>query len=270
MTTLALPASSAIAARLAGSPLLVMLDVDGTLAPIAPTPDAAKVPERTRRAVDELARRSDVRLVLVSGRAAEDARRMVAVSRIWILGNHGMERLDPAGHRQVNPAVAPYEGAVTRAAVALSHETASIPGVIVEDKRLTLSVHYRLADGSIVPRLRQHVEHAAAVEGLRLTEGKKLFELRPPVRVHKGTAILELAHELGVDRRRGSLLYAGDDRTDEDAFELLRADMPAAVTVRVAGEPLPGGAATHAEFTVSDTEELRQLLEWLAETRTSR
>lgn len=267
MTTLALPIPPALDARFAGSPLLVMLDVDGTLAPIAPTPDAARVPERTRGAVAALTRRPETRVVLVSGRAADDARRMVALDRLWVLGNHGMERVDPAGNRQVNQAVAPYEGAVARAVAALRHETSGLPGVLVEDKHLTLSVHYRLADEAVVPRLRGIVEHAAAVDGLRMTEGKKLFELRPPVRVHKGTAILELAHQLGVDSEHGSLLYAGDDRTDEDAFELLRTDVPASVTVRVAGEPLPGGAATRAEFEVSGTEELLELLEWMVERR---
>lgn len=267
MTAPAFPVAPALASRLAGSPLLVMLDVDGTLAPIAPTPDAAQVPERTRRAVETLARRPDVRVALVSGRAAEDARRLVGVRRLWVLGNHGMERLDPAGNHAVNRAVAPYEGAVARAAAALRAETGGLPGVIVEDKRLTLSVHYRLAPRSIVPRLREIAEHVAAVDRLRVTEGKEIFELRPPVRVHKGTAILELAHDLGVDEEHGSVLYAGDDRTDEDAFELLRADIPGSVTVRVTGEPLPGGGASHAEFTVSGTEQLRELLEWLAAER---
>lgn len=267
MTAPALPVSPALAARLAGTPLLVMLDVDGTLAPIAPTPAEAAVPERTRRAVEMLAHRPGVRVALVSGRAADDARRMVPVAGLWVLGNHGMERLDPDGLRQVAAAVAPYEPKVARASAALRDATARVPGVLVEDKRQTLSVHYRLAARREVPALRALVEHVAAVEGLRVTEGKEILELRPPVPVHKGTAIVALARELGARDGRDALLYVGDDRTDEDAFELLRAELPGSVTIRVAADPLPGAASTHAEFTVPGTDAVRELLEWLVATR---
>lgn len=267
MSEPALPVSPALAARLAGPPLLVMLDVDGTLAPIAPTPSAAGVPQRTRDVIETLVSLPDIHVALVSGRAAGDARRMLPVPGLWVLGNHGMERLDPGGHREVSRAVAPYERAVARAAAALRQALAELHGVLVEDKQLTLSVHYRLADRSIVPRVRSAVEHVAAVDGLRLTAGKEVLELRPPVQVNKGTAILELANELGTVRGRGALLYAGDDRTDEDAFELLRAELPRSVTVRVATEPLPGGADTRAEFSVPGTEQLRELLEWIAAKR---
>lgn len=267
MTAPAFPVPPGLAARLAGSPLLVLLDVDGTLAPIAPTPAEARVPPRTRRVVEALARCPGVHVGLVSGRAAADARVMVDVAGLWILGNHGMERLDPAGARQVDRAVVPYEPRIARAAAALREATARFRGVLVEDKQLTLSVHHRLADPRVAPELRALVEHVASVDGLRVTQGKEVLELRPPVRVHKGTAILALARELGVPSERGALLYAGDDRTDEDAFELLRDALPGGVTIRVAGEPLPGGTPTQAEFTVADTERLREFLEWLAASR---
>src|SRR3982751_4733068 len=96
------------AERLAGRPLLLLFDVDGTLAPIAPRPSLARVPEETRDLLTVLARRPRVSVVLVSGRAGHDARRMVAVENLWTIGNHGAETIDPSGVVTVDPAVARY------------------------------------------------------------------------------------------------------------------------------------------------------------------
>ena len=85
------------AARLAGRPLLLLLDVDGTLAPIAPHPTLAHVPDNTRRLIAALAATPGVTVVLVSGRAAPDAKRLVGVERVWTVGNHGAEIIAPNG-----------------------------------------------------------------------------------------------------------------------------------------------------------------------------
>jgi trehalose 6-phosphate phosphatase len=104
-------------------------------------------------------------------------------------------------------------------------------------------------------------------------DGKKIFELRPPVNITKGTALLELATALGVftdGRLHGSALYAGDDRTDEDAIESLRALRSSAVTIHVGTATLPDGARTSAEFLVRDPAELHVFLEWLTAARRGR
>jgi len=247
--------AAAVAERLTGRPLVLMLDVDGTLAPIAPRPEAAAVPPETRRAVAALAARDDVRVALVSGRAAADARRMVGVSNLWVAGNHGAETVGPEGESSVDPQVAPYGVAIAQAARTLSALVAPVPGVLVEDKTWTLSVHYRLADPAVVPRLKGMIDSVASQLGLRVTEGKCVYEVRPPVHVNKGTAVLTLARRLGGLDDASGLLFAGDDATDEDAFRLLRAHLPAAVTIKVGA-----AAATAAEFTVSDTDAVRELL----------
>jgi len=252
-----LPLAPAVRARLAGVPLVVMLDVDGTLAPIAPRPEEAAVPPETRRAVAALAARDGVQVALVSGRAAGDARRMVAVSNAWVIGNHGAEVVSPSGEELVDPQVAPYEHAMAQARAALTQLLAPVQGVIVEDKRWTLSVHYRQADPNLVPRIHGCVERKAVGLGLRLHEGKMVYEVRPPVRVDKGTAVFSLAQRLGGLSGGASLLFAGDDRTDEDAFRVLRHRAPLAVTVRVAED---GSIGTVAEFTVADPAAIRQLL----------
>ena len=263
--------------RLSGTPLVILLDVDGTLAPIAPRPEDAAVPPETRKVVATLAARRGTHVGLVSGRAAADARRLVAVSNVHAIGNHGCEVISPDGDVTIDPAVAPYRDALAQVARTLAPRVAEVAGVLLEDKTWTLSIHYRLADPGIVPRLRGVVTDVAARYGLPVTEGKKVLEVRPPVSVDKGTAVLALAARLGATDAAASLLYAGDDRTDEDAFRRLRAKLPSAVTVRVAGAGRGGAGTgerdeesppqTSAEFMVRDPTEMRELLEWIAAMR---
>lgn len=263
MTKPALPVSKDLARRLSGAPALLLLDIDGTLAPIAPTPQEAVVPDETKRVVAALARRRRTHVAIVSGRAAADARRLVGVGHVWVIGNHGMEILTPEGDSTVIAGVEPYLSSVAAAASKLGALVASVPGVVLEDKRLTLSLHYRLANPAIVPRLSQVVAEVAHEQALRVTTGKQVLELRPPVEVHKGTAVLELAESLGALADGATTLFAGDDRTDEDAFALLRTRHAEAVTVRVGPEPFAIESPTDAEFFVPDPSALVELLKWI-------
>ena len=257
-----LPESAA--SRLAGAPLLVMLDIDGTLAPIAPRPELATVPPETRRAVAALAAREGIHVVLVTGRAAADGRRMVAVGRAWVIGNHGSELVSPEGEVEIDPAVEPWRPKIAQAARQIAAAVAPIRGVVFENKTWSLSVHYRLADPSVGPRLRATVDEIAERHGLAVTSGKMIVEVRAPARVDKGTAVLSLAKRLGALAPGASLLFVGDDLTDEDAFRLLRARVPQALTVRVAED---AGTATAAEISVRDPAAVRELLEWLLRLR---
>ena len=247
-----------------------MLDVDGTLAPIVATPDRARVPDDTREVLARLARAAGTTVVLVSGRAAEDAWRVANVSGggVWVIGNHGFEIREPSGRITSDVTVRGFDAAIGRAADVLQEEFRDIQGAIVENKRWTLSVHYRIVEERHVPRIRERTAAIAGELGLRVLDGKKIVELRPPIDVNKGTACVAFAKQLDVSDARGSVLYAGDDRTDEDAFRELRTVLPAAVTVRVAsGDDVP--ASTHAELVVATLPEIRELLEWIAERRES-
>ena len=266
--------SRLVQARTPGAPLLIALDVDGTLAPIVQRPEDAAVPPETRRVLASLATRRDVVLAIVSGRAAAAAAAVVGMSGLWVIGNHGAETVAPDGTVTIDPLVAPYRPAIASAAAALDAPTSAVAGARLEDKRWTLTVHYRrVADAAGVAALEAAVTAAGRHFGLTLHRGKQVFELRPPVRVNKGTALLRLARALGADAPGAALLYAGDDVTDEDAFRALRADLPAAVTIRVAGdEPGADGsgepAETAAEIVVDGLPALRVALErlddWLA------
>lgn len=267
----ALPPSPELGRRLARSPLVVALDIDGTLAPLAATPGAAVVPQETLVILTALAERRDVHVVFVTGRAAPDGRRLADVPNSWVIGNHGMESIDPAGTVQVNLVVEPYAPRIARAFATLRDRIGTVPGVILEDKLWTLSVHYRLADHAEVPAIERVVREIAAAEDVRLTEGKEIFELRPPVDINKGTATAALAAQLGVRSEDGSavgaVFYAGDDRTDEDAFRLLRERAGEAVTVHVGSSLTEAATPTAAEFLVADPAEMLRLLEWLVTRR---
>jgi len=264
MTLPLIPLLPELGNRLAGSPLIIMLDIDGTLAPIAPRPQDTVMPQGTRRAVATLASRPGVHVALVSGRGAADARRLVSVGNSWVIGNHGLEVADPQGETEIAPEAEPYRGAIAQASLKIASAVTHVVGVTLEDKTWTLSVHYRLADDAVVPRLKAAIDAIAHQHGLRVTQGKKLFELRPPVDVHKGTAVLALARRLGGLVPGTSVVFAGDDQTDEDAFRILREHGPEPVTVRVGEADIP----TAAEFRLPDPEAVRRFLEWLvAETR---
>ena len=264
MTLPLIPLLSEIGDRIGGSPRIIMLDVDGTLAPIASRPQDASVPPATRRAIAALAARPGVHVVIVSGRGAADARRLVSVGNIWVIGNHGFEVVGPQGETEVVPQAEGYRVPMAQASRKIAASVTHVAGVLLEDKVWTLSVHYRLADPGVVPRLRASLEGVAEQHGLRITEGKEVFELRPPVEHDKGTAVLALARRLGGLLPGTSVVFIGDDRTDEDAFRILRQHNPEAVTIRVADDDVQ----TAAEFRLPDPDAVRRFLEWLvAETR---
>lgn len=261
----ALPLTPTLARRLSGSPLVLLLDVDGTLSPIAPRPIDATVPEQTRRVLAEFAAMPDVHVAIVSGRAVDDARRMVAVDGLWAIGNHGIEIAPPNGMSVVREDIAPFADQVAGASARVSEIVHDMLGVFVEDKRWTASVHYRLADPVIVPGLTASVVQIASEYGLIVKHAKKTLELRPPVEVDKGTAALELISAIGATDIDASILAAGDDLTDEDMFNALRVSIPRAVTVWVAHDSPP--SETAAEFSVPDTDALRDLLDEIGRRR---
>lgn len=263
MTRPLLPVAADVAERLARTPLLLMLDVDGTLAPIAPRPADARVPPKTKRLVAALAAHPDITVAFVSGRAASDVARIAGVAGAWVVGNHGFEILRPDGSPLDGTALGDARDAVAAALREIVDVAAPIPGVLIEDKRWTASVHFRLAHASAGAELRAAVERAASHHGLRVMEGKKVFEIRPNEDVSKGTVSVRLAREL-VPAGRGAVVYLGDDATDEDAFTSLRASVAGAVTARVTNGD---GARTDAEFSLDDTAAVAGFLEWLTVAR---
>jgi trehalose-phosphatase len=254
-----LPLAGAVIHRLCGRPLVLFLDVDGTLAPIAPRPEYAVVPDSTKCIIQDIIALDNTAVVAISGRAADDTRRLLGVPGAWIIGNHGIEVAEPDGASRAVSGVEQFARSIAAARAKCDELATRDPGIIVEDKRWTLSIHYRLAHPRIVPALIADVTVIADEFGLRVTRGKEVLELRPPVKTDKGTAAVALAGQLGALGLGASVLCAGDDRTDEDAFTALRTANPLAVTILVG--PESATARTAAEFCVNGTDEMRAVLE---------
>jgi trehalose 6-phosphate phosphatase len=229
-------------ARAPGRSALV-LDVDGTLAPIAPRPELAIVPAETRAELRRLVARY-LLVACVSGRGREDAERLVDVEGVVLVGNHGLDL-----HRRANELA--VEIARFRDAVALP----------VEDKGLSLTYHYREAGDETAARAKlERVADRATAAGLDPRWGRKVLEVRPRVDADKGTAVRAL-----LDRSGAQLgLYAGDDTTDLDGFAgLANAGLEHAVRIAVASEEGPPELREAADLVVAGPSGLTALLRLL-------
>jgi trehalose 6-phosphate phosphatase len=222
--------------------LVLLLDFDGTLAPIVDRPERAAIPPATRAALDRLRALPGVEVAVVSGRGMADVRERSALGDIAYAGNHGME-IHGAGIERVHPAAAAARPSLARAAAGLERALAGIDGAFLEDKGLTLSVHFRLAPAR-EGEVREAVHRSAAAEpDLHVTEGKMVLEVRPRVEWDKGRAVAFLLEQMRPPAG-APVLYLGDDRTDEDAFRALAAAWPTGEGVWVTEAPAEGSAAT--------------------------
>ena len=218
----------------------ILLDVDGVLAPIVARPELSEVPKATKAELRRLAGR--YRLVAgVSGRAGADARRLVGVEGIDVVGNHGLE---------LDPAAADFTERLARFRKAV--------GLPVEDKTLSLTYHYREAENEAAARAAlEGVADRAEAAGFVPRWGRKVLEIRPPLRADKGRAVQALLERSGATRA----LYAGDDTTDLDAFAGLdAAGLEAAVRVAVASSEGPAELRAAADLVVESPADFAELL----------
>jgi len=189
------------------------LDVDGTLIDIAETPEAATVDAALLELLGRLHRASGGAVALVSGRALADLDRRLGTCRLPLAGQHGLERRDAAGRLWIHPA-SPETKRAFRAALEPLLERH--PGLLLEDKGLTLALHYRQAPelGDMVRDTMARLV-AEAGDGLVLQEGKCVVEVKPGG-VDKGTAVEEYLREPPFAGRRP--VFIGDDLNDEHGF----------------------------------------------------
>jgi len=240
----------------------VLLDVDGVLAPIVQHPDDAHMPETTRRPLIEVAKRYRV-VACVSGRRASDARRIVALGSIAYLGSHGSEVLRPGS---TAPELDRELQAWTRRVQNFTHEAYSEElkrlRVRLEDKEAIAALHWRgVPDEEQAQAAVEAVAEQAEKAGFTAHWGKKVLEIRPPVRIDKGAGIVHLLR----DRDLAAALYVGDDMTDLDAFhgltELVEGSrLGYAVRVGVRSDETPPALEAEADAMVEGTDGVRDLL----------
>ena len=240
----------------------VLLDVDGTLAPIVRHADDAHVPEPTRAPLIEVAKRYAV-VACVSGRRAAVARRIVSLGSIAYVGNHGSELLRPgARSAEIEPEVEAYGRRVQAFAQSAWTEELHRLRVRAEDKDVIAAFHWRGApDEAAAEAAVREVAEAAEAAGFFTHWGRKVLEVRPPVPLDKGRGIQRLLQGTDLD----AALYVGDDRTDLDAFRSLRDEVSAgrlrtAVCVGVRSEETPEEIQAGADLLVDGPKGVRDLL----------
>ena len=240
----------------------VLLDIDGTLAPIVRHAADAHVPEATRALLIEIARRYGL-VGCVSGRQANTARRIVALGTIAYIGNHGAELLRAGTSApEISPeleAWVPRVRAFAARVLTSERERLRVRG---EDKGPIAAFHWRGApDEEAAAAAVAQIAEAAVQDGFAIHWGRKVLEVRAPVVLDKGVGVAALLRGSDV----GAALYVGDDTTDLDAFRGLRAlaeegTLQHAVCVAVNSEETPEELALEADLTVEGTDGVRALL----------
>jgi trehalose 6-phosphate phosphatase len=206
-----------IVAHRAGVRVAVITDIDGTISRIAPSPEAAFVVPEARAALEVLAYHLPLTAV-ITGRAAADGRAKIGLDGLVYVGNHGFERwID--GAVQIAPEAAAARPALEAVIAALKPHL--LPGMFIEDKRATLSIHYRAAadPAAAAAAFAPLVARWSAAHGLAHFAGHRLYEVRPRAAIDKGTAFASLIAEYRI----GAAVWLGDDVTDADAMRAARA-----------------------------------------------
>jgi trehalose 6-phosphate phosphatase len=244
----------------------ILLDIDGTLAPIVRHADDAHVPEPTRTQLIAVAKRYAV-VGCISGRRSSTARQMVSLGTIAYLGNHGSELLAPGGTDvEIDPEIAEYEPKVRAFAEAAYTTEVQRLRVRTEDKQAIKAFHWRGApDEDAAEQAVREIAQRAQDEGFAIHWGRKVLEVRPPVEINKGRGVRRILE--GRDLAAG--LYVGDDMTDLDAFAGLRGLVEegllgAAVCVGVRSDETPHQLEEQADLLVDGPLGVRGLLMALA------
>jgi len=244
----------------------VLLDIDGTLAPIVRHSDDAHVPEPTRAPLIAVAKRYAV-VGCISGRQATVARRIVSLGSIAYVGNHGSELLAPGGTEvEIDPEIAEHEPTVRRFAQEVWGPELQRLRIRSEDKSAIAAYHWRGApDEDAAEDAMREIAARAEAAGLKTHWGRKVLEVRPPVAMDKGRGVRRLLD--GRDLAVG--LYVGDDLTDLDAFAALRGlvseqRLGAAVCVGVRSDETPAQLEACADLLVDGPRGVRELLTALA------
>ncbi|KAL3514099.1 hypothetical protein ACH5RR_026816 [Cinchona calisaya] len=252
-----------------GKQIVMFLDYDGTLSPIVEDPDRAFISYEMREAVKDVAHHFPT--AIVTGRCRAKVFDFVKLSELYYAGSHGMDIKGPTkGHnyRKGNQAVLcqparEFLPMIDEVYKTLLEKTKSIPGANVENNKFCLSVHFRCVEEKRWAELAEQVKTVIKdYPKLKLTQGRKVLEIRPTIKWDKGNALEFLLESLGYANSNDVLpVYIGDDRTDEDAFKVLR-KKGQGFGILVSKVP----KETNASYTLQEPSEvmcfLKRLVEW--------
>nr|UBY07886.1 TPP7 [Oryza sativa temperate japonica subgroup] len=261
-----------------GKQIVMFLDYDGTLSPIVDDPDAAFMSETMRMAVRSVAKHFPT--AIVSGRCRDKVFEFVKLAELYYAGSHGMDIKGPASRhaaakspphnkRVLFQPASEFLPMIEQVHQRLEQATSSIPGAKVENNKFCVSVHFRCVDekswGALAETVRRVVREFPR---LRLSQGRMVFEVRPTIKWDKGKALEFLLDSLGFADCSDVLpVYIGDDRTDEDAFKVLRR-RGQGVGILVSKHPKETSASFSLQEPAEVMEFLLRLVEWNRLSRT--
>jgi len=240
--------------------VLLFLDYDGTLTPIVENPDKAFIPKQTRNLLKKLSANPVCTTAIVTGRSAKDIKGKIGIKNIIYASNHGLQIQGPKISFTA-PLPADFRKVLRKIKSHLKKTFRSVKGIILEDKGVTISVHYRLVNNQyvsfVVWTLLKITTPYIHKKEIVVDFGKKVFEIRPPIDWNKGSAILWLLnkHKPAFLDRPILPIYIGDDTTDEDAFNALKEK---GLTIFV-GHP----KKSHAKYYLENTKEVFKFLKIL-------
>jgi len=243
---------------------LLLSDYDGTLTPIVSRPDEAILSPEVRDKLRALTEKPAFSIGIISGRSLSELKAMVRIEEIYYAGNHGLE-IEGPGLKFTSPAAEAARAEIKSLSGQFSDKLTGVKGVIVEDKGLSLSIHYRLVKKGKekeVAEIFHQVTLPLLREGkIRVTSGKKVWEVRPPIDWHKGKAVEAIAKEIKTMLKCENLpvIYLGDDTTDEDAFRAIHRPQGWSIFV---GQ---GNPSSNAEYFLESTSEVTTFLSRLLE-----
>jgi trehalose 6-phosphate phosphatase len=234
------------------SHIALFLDFDGTLSNIVPVPDDAELDSGIRKTLESLIARDDFTVSIVSGRAVADLRSRVGLKNVIYAGNHGFE-IESEEIRFREPDAEALRGEIHCLALQLKLALSDTDGLEIEDKGLTLSVHFRRVTEELQDWVRNVTRSTVGrYRGVLLREGRMVLEVSPRVDWNKGRAVAWIARQLSPTSPLA--IYIGDDLTDEDAF----AALSEGITIRVGGF-----SETAAQYLLPDVLAVGLFLKWL-------
>ncbi|OQX81157.1 MAG: trehalose-phosphatase [Candidatus Omnitrophica bacterium 4484_70.1] len=232
--------------------LFFSLDYDGTLTSIVDRPELARLSSTMREIIEVLVQRYKV--AVISGRTRENIEELVGIRKIIYAGNHGLD-IAGEGISMVHPHAEQLLPAIVRLAEDLQKELSHIKGILIEKKKFSVAIHWRLVEEKWVEEIESLVERIIQDSpSFRLLRGKKVLEIMPSVDWNKGKALRWIIQRLGISWEGTTVVHIGDDATDEDVFRLVRTR-----GIGILVSPHPQESA--ADFRLSSPEEVKKLLE---------
>ena len=240
--------------------IIFFLDYDGTLTPIRKRPPLARINKDIKSLLKKLARKSWSEVFIISGRTLKDIKSLIGLRSICYSGNHGIE-LEGLSLKYTNPTAKILMPHIQKCFKTLKKKI-RIKGVIFENKFYIIGIHYRLVASGDLARLKRIFKSVTDSlrkdKKIKITEGKKVLEVRPNIRWDKGSIAKWVLKR--IKTKNILPIYIGDDITDEDAFKALRKQ---GITILVSQRP----RKTKAKYRLSSHREVVKFLEFVLNVR---